>query len=52
LESALNNGSADDGIARRLRDLAARFGPPTGTDGLIDLDTATDEELFELLDRS
>ncbi|EFC79258.1 acyl carrier protein, partial [Parafrankia sp. EUN1f] len=50
--SAAAGGHLPDEVAARLRALAAAFGPaPAGTGpGALDLASASDEEMFELLD--
>ncbi|WP_406194806.1 AMP-binding protein [Kitasatospora sp. NBC_01560] len=52
LEHLLRSGAGlDADTAARLRELAGRWGPaPTGGNGRPDVRTATDEELFRLLD--
>ncbi|KUN83522.1 hypothetical protein AQJ64_17195 [Streptomyces griseoruber] len=56
LEQALASPqAADDGVLSRLLALIDRFDRPAPTDGFehdLDLDTATDEELFQLVERN
>ncbi|QIY60295.1 hypothetical protein HEP86_37055 [Streptomyces sp. RPA4-5] len=55
-EEALTNVGADEGerakVGRRLRELAARFGEFGTTDSAASLETASAEELFQILDEA
>ncbi|WP_157252974.1 type I polyketide synthase [Nonomuraea typhae] len=51
LEAALSSGAGEPGLLDRMRRLLDQWGTPAPDDTAgLDLDTATDEELFRLLD--